>query len=439
MLLEMREVYSRPSLQAAVKAAQPAEGLARASRGTGVDYLVALKGLVSPLQDPVFARHGYPPNPAGVAKMKADADAAVLAGDGVVARLSNELHVLLGLVPIGRGVSPGGLHPQFVAMLERRAAEVTSRAVEALLVANDAEVILAEIRRLGVLSPEEERQLREASDAEVGQLLQSKLWEVNFKKTKNRCVREFLKNHPERLGVEPSRWRSVWAEEAVAKLPGGADRLVRDGFVVLDGALDARTVTEAAAEVAQMHESGELTESTDVCNRGAKAVFLNFGARVERAYHLGAVPGLAALAERIAGLPDALAQQDRSGVLSTMRLDASVMVSAYEAGVSYRRHMDSYGGDDNHRMLTVLAYLNDYSWDEESAGALRLYKDLAPEGKVVSAEEADAGGLGDFLDVLPLAGRVVLFLSRRVWHEVRPAERNRYAMTLWVPAPVPPS
>lgn len=439
MLLEMREVYRQPSLQAAMKAAQPAGGMAHASRGTGINYLVALKELVTPLQDPVFARHGYPANPVGVEKMKADADTAVLAGDGAIARLSNELHRLLGLVPIGRGASHASLHPQHLAMLERRAAEVSNRCVEALLVANDRDikVILADVRKHGVFSPEEEAQLARANEEEVRQLLMHKLQAVNFKKAKNQCIREFLTNHPEKLGSEPSAWQSSWATEVVARTSGCTERLVQDGYIIFDNVLDAKVVAEATTEVTQMHQQDDLITSTDVCNRGAKAVFLNFGTPMEQAYHRGSVPGLAAVAECLTGLPDAFAKQDSTGVLSTMRLDASVMVSAYEPGVSYRRHMDSYGGDDNLRMLTVLAYLNDPAWGEESAGFLRLYKELAPDGRPASREEVAQGRSGDFLDVLPLAGRVVVFLSRRVWHEVRPSERNRYAMTLWVPAPVP--
>jgi len=431
-------------LQAAVKAVQPSEGMARAKRGSCLNYLVTLRDLLGPLQDQVFKKHGYPPNPVGVEKMKADADAAVLAGDSAVAQLSNEMHFLLGLVPIGRGASHTHLHPQIHAALERRAAEICGKCAENLLASNDRiediQAILADVRNSGLLSPEEEQHIRKSSEAELRQLLRGKLESVNFKKAKNQCIREFLAKHPNRLGSELREWRSAWAEEAVARAAGCVYGLHNDGYLILDGLLDAEVVSRATEEAAQMHRAGELITSVDACNRGAKAVFLHFRTAEDKAYHRGALPGLAAIAELVAGLPHALAKQDGTGLLSTLRLDASVMVSAYEPGVSYKRHMDSYGGDDNHRMLTVLAYLNDSAWNEESAGALRLYKDLEPEGKVVCREAHDgdgAGRYGDFVDVLPAGGRIVAFLSRRVWHEVRPAERSRYAMTLWVPAPVP--
>jgi Rps23 Pro-64 3,4-dihydroxylase Tpa1-like proline 4-hydroxylase len=35
------------------------------------------------------------------------------------------------------------------------------------------------------------------------------------------------------------------------------------------------------------------------------------------------------------------------------------------------------------------------------------------------------------LDILPMAGRLVLFLSGEFWHEVRPAKRPRMSLTGW--------
>ena len=71
--------------------------------------------------------------------------------------------------------------------------------------------------------------------------------------------------------------------------------------------------------------------------------------------------------------------------------------------------------------MTLLLYFNP-GWSEADGGALRLYR--------------DGGGGGDgppYEDVLPVAGRLVAFFSRTVWHEVLEARaRPRFAWTLWL-------
>ena len=69
--------------------------------------------------------------------------------------------------------------------------------------------------------------------------------------------------------------------------------------------------------------------------------------------------------------------------------------------------------------------------DSGDGGALRVY--YPAEGSAVHGpaaapvdEEAER-----FVDVAPLAGRLVIFDSRRVAHEVRPTYGERWAVTLW--------
>ena len=90
----------------------------------------------------------------------------------------------------------------------------------------------------------------------------------------------------------------------------------------------------------------------------------------------------------------------------------------YPAGSFYQRHRDAFRGGASRRVSTVL-YLN-RAWASDDGGALVLY---AP-----SASEPDAQGSRT---VAPIYGRLVVFLSEEVPHEVLPAQRSRYSIAGW--------
>lgn len=92
--------------------------------------------------------------------------------------------------------------------------------------------------------------------------------------------------------------------------------------------------------------------------------------------------------------------------------DVEVHMTVYPAGSFYKRHLDQFKQDD-HRKLSVICYLN-HDWKEEQGGQLRMY---LPDRS---------------LDVLPNAGRVVIFRSDQIEHEVLPATRERLSITGWI-------
>ena len=69
------------------------------------------------------------------------------------------------------------------------------------------------------------------------------------------------------------------------------------------------------------------------------------------------------------------------------------------------------------RALTLILYVNDADWCvQRDGGALRL-------------EPTDGSASHQ---IAPIGGTLVIFDSRRVWHEVLPSKRLRFAITLWV-------
>lgn len=84
----------------------------------------------------------------------------------------------------------------------------------------------------------------------------------------------------------------------------------------------------------------------------------------------------------------------------------------YAPGAFYRAHLDRFRDDDK-RTVSVVLYLND-DWQPEHGGALRLH----PQGAPV-------------VDVLPQAGRMAMFMSGEMLHEVLPTARERLSIAGW--------
>jgi hypothetical protein len=68
------------------------------------------------------------------------------------------------------------------------------------------------------------------------------------------------------------------------------------------------------------------------------------------------------------------------------------------------------------RAVTAIMYLN-RNWEAADGGCLRMYREDQP-----------------FVDIQPSAGRLVIFDSRRMEHEVMPTRRQRWALSSWIPA-----
>ncbi len=90
----------------------------------------------------------------------------------------------------------------------------------------------------------------------------------------------------------------------------------------------------------------------------------------------------------------------------------------YPKGTFYKRHIDTFQ-NDNRRKLSVVCYLNDESWQAENGGELVLYlkQDHQETEKII----------------YPFPGRVVIFESQIIEHEVRPVLQNqRLSITGWL-------
>jgi len=85
----------------------------------------------------------------------------------------------------------------------------------------------------------------------------------------------------------------------------------------------------------------------------------------------------------------------------------------YREGTFYKRHLDTFQNDDR-RKLSFVCYLNEEDWKPENGGELVLYLEKGEEV------------------VYPFPGKVVIFESQILEHEVKPVNTQRLSITGWL-------
>ncbi len=87
--------------------------------------------------------------------------------------------------------------------------------------------------------------------------------------------------------------------------------------------------------------------------------------------------------------------------------------AVYPKGTFYKKHIDTFQNDDR-RKLSFVCYLNEDGWQKENGGELVLYLN--------EVEKA----------IFPLPGRVVIFESQIIEHEVKLVNTERLSITGWL-------
>ena len=89
----------------------------------------------------------------------------------------------------------------------------------------------------------------------------------------------------------------------------------------------------------------------------------------------------------------------------------------YPTGTFYKRHLDTFQNDDR-RKLSFVVYLNEDGWLPENGGELVLY--------------LNENGQEEEMVIYPFPGRVVIFESQIIEHEVKPVNTERLSITGWL-------
>ena len=231
-------------------------------------------------------------------------------------------------------------------------------------------------------------------------------------------------------------------------------QLERDGYLVLDNFLSKNQVREACKSIELLDSRGEFVPSAnqrdfDETNNNEEALV-----RTDRVYmcrEQDTTSGLYKIRRQLASFARTTADSDFVGFESEqydsnkLHVPQQMQVSIFKRnnhtandtqGDYFTSHLD--GSEDSFlelgllgwlkaryirkRYLTCICYLNE-NWVEGDGGCLRLHKNGAEEGSFDSH---------DYIDVSPIAGRLVVFSSINQWHAVLPTRATRYACSLWL-------
>ncbi|XP_077300446.1 HIF prolyl hydroxylase [Arctopsyche grandis] len=196
------------------------------------------------------------------------------------------------------------------------------------------------------------------------------------------------------------------------------DDLAKYGLCVIDDFLGRDRGLSVRQQVLQMYSSGVFKDGQLVSNN-AKADLKTI--RSDRITWVdGKEPKCSSIGQLIRQVDNVVMQasklSDNSGLGQyTINGRTKAMVACYPGhGSHYVKHVDNPNKDG--RCITAIYYLN-LNWDVESCGGLlRIF----PEGWEHVA------------NIAPVFDRAIFFWSdRRNPHEVLPAFKTRYAITLW--------
>ena len=118
--------------------------------------------------------------------------------------------------------------------------------------------------------------------------------------------------------------------------------------------------------------------------------------------------------------------------------------------IGYSKHRDALPDDGENenpfyqpRRITAIIYINDTPWSPDNGGALRLYLNNLSHlrfdldnnnnnNNIIDEKKEERGEEERYMDIDPLPGRMVVFLSGAVDHQVLPVgNKSRLAITSW--------
>jgi len=213
--------------------------------------------------------------------------------------------------------------------------------------------------------------------------------------------------------------------------------LMEDGYGYQDDFVDENTARSVFKELEFLDFDGKLMDVQQQKMTGYRTdriCWLNFEA-LDREKQ----PGLVTLMKKMISIPFELNKK------CSLYLQASsnFQLACYPKSGYYKRHVDGgYEDLNNGRKITAVFYPND-SWFSGDGGHLRIFKrqlnpfqveDLKKQEKEVPEYNKDEVSE----EIEPQGGRLVLFRSRDIPHEVLATKRKRYAISLWLMGPAGP-
>jgi SM-20-related protein len=193
--------------------------------------------------------------------------------------------------------------------------------------------------------------------------------------------------------------------------------LIKNGYAICEGFLPAHTIKALADKAEKRYVNGEMVAAKTGKNTNTKHE--NF--RNDSIYWLDEASLNTSTQDYFKQINLLKTVLNQHFFMSLHDMETHLAV--YPIGGVYLRHLDQFKQTNfatkQQRKISSVLYLND-NWLEDEGGELRLY-----------LNDACTNNTNNYIDILPNAGRLVLFLSADFWHEVLPATRNRISLTGW--------
>lgn len=139
-------------------------------------------------------------------------------------------------------------------------------------------------------------------------------------------------------------------------------------------------------------------------------------------------------------------------VIDKLFVPDQVMLSLYSpSGAFYKKHLDAVTNSMFYslgllewlrcycyrvRVITAILYLNNgNTWNGDAnkdGGCLRIYFNNANHKSKSDNNSSDDDNSREYVDVSPAGGKLVIFDSQTIYHEVLSSNRKRHAISIWL-------
>ena len=216
--------------------------------------------------------------------------------------------------------------------------------------------------------------------------------------------------------------------------------LQKKGYVVIDNVLSLDELSHAALDAVSLRFQPNDHNDPDV--RTDSVIWIS--EKIDSKHDIFLGEGILHALRCVRSIPQEMTSFGYSAEL--MGVPLSNQLSFYKGGEFYIAHRDTpeivsgwmklhplrelVNSGQADRKYTIILYLNDAVWDSNAGG-------LAHSGNLkcfVNALSSDSVGnsASEVVYVEPKGGRMLIFDSKTLLHEVCPSHQNRVALTCWV-------
>jgi len=198
-----------------------------------------------------------------------------------------------------------------------------------------------------------------------------------------------------------------------------------DGIIVLEDVLSSEEMKAMRKEIEKYFESGHFEGYEDQAHvRNDKIVWVDCFTENNDEMQKE-LPKVTAFTKIFHGVASELKKE----LVVKMRVPSRCMLACYPgSGARYLAHRDNEAIRpsvyQNSREVTAILYINP-DWKEGDGGELCAYLGA-------KSNDQDGDSATEKRIVEPKAGRLLLFDSKTLLHEVLPAKKSRFALTMWM-------